>query len=213
VLGGAGVLGSWGLTEFPIATHGGLHDDDFLLATTEGTPGPGVEIRVVGLDGTEKGVGEEGELRLRGPQLFQGYANPALNDDALDEQGFLRTGDLGTVAPSGHVTITGRVKDVIIRNAENISAGEIEEILNLHPAIADVAVIGLPDPRTGERACAVVRLADGVSTLTLADLAEHCRAQGLAKQKIPEQLEVVDEVPRNAMGKIEKPALRKRYSV
>ena len=75
-----------------------------------------------------------------------------------------------------------------------------------------VAVIALPDPRTGERACAVVKLADGVTALSLADLAEHCRGLGLAKQKVPEQLEIVDEVPRNAMGKIEKPALRKRYS-
>ncbi len=211
-LGGLGVIGSWGLTEFPIATSGGFDDDDFQLATTEGVAGPGVEIRVVGIDGTEQPPGAEGELRLRGPQLFQGYANPELDLDAFDDDGFFRTGDLGTVAPTGHVTITGRVKDVIIRNAENISAGEIEDILHLHPSIVDVAVIGLPDPRTGERACAVVRLADGVTTLTLADIADHCRAQGLATQKIPEQLELVDDVPRNAMGKIEKPALRRRYA-
>jgi len=211
-LGGVGVIGSWGLTEFPIATSGSMHDTDEQMSATEGTPGPGVEIRVVGLDGLDKAPGEEGELRLRGPQMFQGYANPALDADARDEQGFFRTGDLGIVAPTGHVTITGRVKDIIIRNAENIAASEIEDILHLHPSIADVAVIGLPDPRTGERACAVVKLADGVASITLVEIGDHCRELGLARQKVPEQLEIVDEVPRNAMGKIEKPALRKRFT-
>ena len=106
------------------------------------------------------------------------------------------------------MTITGRLKDIIIRNAENISASEVEEILQRHPSIADVAVIGLPDPRTGERACAVVTLVDGVTSLTLVEVAEHCRELGLAKQKVPEQLEIVDEIPRNAMAKIQKPALQ-----
>jgi acyl-CoA synthetase (AMP-forming)/AMP-acid ligase II len=211
-LGGLGVVSSWGLTEFPTATSASVDDTPEQIETTEGRPSPGVELRVVSIDGKECGPGEEGELRLRGPHLFLGYANSELDADALDEQGFFRTGDLGVVAPTGHVTITGRLKDIIIRNAENISAGEVEEILHQHPAIADVAVIGLPDPKTGERACAVVTLADGVTSLSLVDLAEHCRALGLAKQKVPEQLEIVDEVPRNAMGKIQKPALKKQFS-
>jgi acyl-CoA synthetase (AMP-forming)/AMP-acid ligase II len=212
VLGGAGVEGAWGLTEFPVATCGNLDDSDEELAGSEGVPGPGVEIRVLNLEGLEMGPGEEGELCVRGPQMFLGYADASLNKDAFDDQGFLRTGDLGTVSESGHVTITGRVKDIIIRNAENISAAEIEEYLHLHPAIADVAVIGLPDPRTGERACAVVSLGDGYETLSLTDLAAHCREQGLATQKIPEQLEIVKVVPRNSMGKIEKAALRAAFS-
>lgn len=211
-LGGVGVIGSWGLTEFPIATSGSFSDTDEQMSATEGAAGPGIEIRVVDLDGRDQPPGGEGELRLRGPNMFLGYANPALDADALDDRGYFRTGDLGIVAPTGHVTITGRVKDIIIRNAENIAASEIEDALHLHPAIADVAVIGLPDPRTGERACAVVKLADGITSLSLVDLAEHCRELGLAKQKVPEQLEIVDEVPRNAMGKIQKPALRKRFS-
>jgi len=115
------------------------------------------------------------------------------------------------VEPSGHVRITGRSKDVIIRNAENISAQEIENVLYTHPNIADVAVIGLPDARTGERCCAVIVLADGAPTLTLADLAQHCAANGLAKQKVPEQIEFIDVLPRNAMGKILKQELRARY--
>jgi acyl-CoA synthetase (AMP-forming)/AMP-acid ligase II len=211
-LGGIGIIGSWGLTEFPIATCGAVTDTDEQIATSEGRAGPGVEVRVVGLDGLEKGPGEEGELRLRGPQMFLGYANPALNEGALDEQGYFHTGDLGIVTDTGHVLITGRVKDIIIRNAENISASEIEDALHLHPKIADVGVIALPDPKTGERACAVVKLADGVESLTLVELGDHCRELGLARQKVPEQLEIVDEVPRNAMGKIQKPELRKRFA-
>jgi acyl-CoA synthetase (AMP-forming)/AMP-acid ligase II len=211
-LGGLGVVSSWGLTEFPTATSASVDDTPEQIETTEGRASPGVELRVVGLDGRECGPGEEGELRLRGPHLFLGYANAALDADALDEQGYFRTGDLGIVARTGHVTITGRLKDIIIRNAENIAASEIEDVLHLHPAIADVAVIGLPDPRTGERACAVVVLADGVTSLSLVEIAEHCRELGLAKQKVPEQLEIVDEIPRNAMAKIQKPALKKRFA-
>ncbi len=210
-LGGLGVVGSWGLTEFPVATSGGFDDDDEQLAATEGVASPGVEIRVVALDGTECGPGEEGELRLRGPQMFAGYADPALDAGAKDELGYFRTGDLGIVGPAGHVTITGRVKDIIIRNAENISAAEIENLLHEHPGIADVAVIGVPDPRTGEKVCAVV-VAAGPDVPTLAGIASFCAERGLARQKSPERLEVVDEIPRNAMGKAEKVILRRRFA-
>jgi len=211
-LGGLGVVSSWGLTEFPTATSASVEDTREQIEQTEGRPSPGVELRVVGADGRDCAPGEEGELRLRGPHLFLGYANPELDADALDEQGYFKTGDLGVVAETGHVRITGRLKDIIIRNAENISASEVEDVLQRHPSIADVAVIGLPDPRTGERACAVVTLAEGVTTLTLVEIAEHCAELGLAKQKVPEQLEIVDEIPRNAMAKIQKPELKKRFA-
>jgi acyl-CoA synthetase (AMP-forming)/AMP-acid ligase II len=212
VLGGRGVLSSWGLTEFPIASSGAIDDPDDMLVSTEGRAAPRVEIRVRNpADGSDSPEGEPGELCLRGPQMFLGYANPALMPDAFDEQGYFRTGDLGLVLPSGHVRITGRLKDVVIRNAENISATEVEDALHSHAKIADVAVIGVPDPRTGERVCAVVRLEPGVDQLTVQDLAEHCIGLGLAKQKIPERVEIVDEVPRNPMGKIRKQELRDRY--
>ena len=211
-LGGAGVLGSWGLTEFPVATGAAPGDPDDMLAITEGRVGPGVDLKVVALDGHECGELEEGELRLRGPQTFLGYANPALATTGVDDEGFVCTGDLGVVHPGGYVQITGRVKDIIIRNAENISATEIEEHLFDHPVIHDVAVIGVPDPRTGERAVAVVQLAAGYDALTLQEVGAFCIDRGLAKWKIPEQLEIVDTIPRNGMGKIEKPALRKRYA-
>ena len=106
--------------------------------------------------------------------------------------------------------MTGRIKDAIIRNAENISALEIEEVLVTHPAVADVAVIGVPDSRTGERVCAVVVPCPGVE-LDLSSLAEHCGARGLSRHKSPERLELVDALPRNLTGKVLKADLRARY--
>ena len=206
-----GILSSWGLTEFPMATYCSTDDTDEQLAHTEGRLVPGVELRVISFEGDECGPGVEGELRLRGPQLFRGYLDASLNADALDEQGYFRTGDLGIVGPEGHVRITGRMKDVIIRNAENISAREVEEVLFGYDKVRDVAVIGVPDPKTGERCCAVVELTDPEDTLTLAELADFCRATGLTTQKIPERLELVTDMPRNAMGKIAKQELRSRF--
>jgi acyl-CoA synthetase (AMP-forming)/AMP-acid ligase II len=210
-LGGRGIVSSWGLTEFPIATYCTFDDSDEMLALTEGRASPGVDIRVVDSEERDLGPGEEGELRLKGPQMIRGYVDASLDAAAFDASGFFRTGDLGVVEPTGHVRITGRLKDVIIRNAENISAQEIENVLYTHPKIADVTVIGLPDAKTGERCCAVVVLAPGESAITLADLAQHCVDNGLAKQKIPEQIETIDLLPRNAMGKILKQELRARY--
>jgi acyl-CoA synthetase (AMP-forming)/AMP-acid ligase II len=206
---GVPMLSSWGLTEFPIVTYSTHEDSDEDLSLTEGRVVPGVELRVVDSGGHEVAPGQEGELLVKGPQAITGYVDGRLDAAAFDGRGFLRTGDLGEVGPRGHVRITGRLKDVIIRNAENISAQEIEGVLYTHPKIGDVAVIGVPDPRTGERACAVVVLADGVSSLTLNELVDYCRAQRLATQKIPERLEIVDVLPRNAMGKILKQELRK----
>ena len=208
---GVGILSSWGLTEFPVATGCTPTDTEADLAETEGRPVVGVELRVVGADGRDLPSGEEGELRVKGPQMCHGYVDAALDADAFDDRGYFRTGDLGVVGRRGHVRITGRLKDIIIRNAENLSAQEIENVLYTHPKVADVAVVGVPDHRTGERACAVVVLADGATGLTLAELADFCRAAGLANQKIPERLELVDALPRNALGKILKRELRTTF--
>jgi acyl-CoA synthetase (AMP-forming)/AMP-acid ligase II len=208
---GVPILSSWGLTEFPIITYSVPEDSDEDLSATEGRVVPGVQLRVVGANGEDLSPGNEGELVVKGPQSILGYVDSNLDADAFDSQGFFRTGDLGVVGPRGHVRITGRLKDVIIRNAENISAQEIEGIIYKHPKVNDVAVIGVPDRQTGERACAVVVPADGVDFLTLAELVEYCRDQRLAMQKIPERLEIVDELPRNSMGKILKHELRKTF--
>jgi acyl-CoA synthetase (AMP-forming)/AMP-acid ligase II len=212
VLGGVGVTSSWGLTEFPIATHCRLDDPDEVLEASEGRPVSGISLRVVGADGAAVDPGGEGELRLKGPQLFMGYVDSQLDAAAFDDEGWFRTGDLGVVDPSGAVRITGRLKDVIVRNAENISAKEVEDILYLHPQVADVAVIGLPDPRTGERCCAVIVAAPGADKVTLEKLSAHCLGLGLAQHKLPERLVLVGELPRNSMGKVLKAELRAHYA-
>jgi acyl-CoA synthetase (AMP-forming)/AMP-acid ligase II len=211
-LGGVGVVSGYGMTECPYLTWGTPEDSDHQHAVAEGRPGPGAEVVVVLADGTRAGIGEEGELRVRGPQLMLGYVDPALDAGAFDDEGFFRTGDLGSVDADGVVTVTGRIKDVIIRKMENISAREVEENLVEHAGIADVAVIGLPDPETGERACAVVVPADPAHPPALGELVAHLTARGLSIRKAPEQLEIVAELPRNAMGKIVKRDLQRRYA-
>jgi acyl-CoA synthetase (AMP-forming)/AMP-acid ligase II len=212
VLGGAGVLSGYGLTEFPVATFAAHEDPLEERISTNGRPTVGVDVRIVGPDGIDVEPGTEGEVRLRGPQMCLGYVDPSLDADAFDEQGSFRTGDLGRVDAYGSLLITGRVKDLIIRNAENLSAVEIENALCSCPGVADVAVIGVPDARTGERACAIVVPEGGATAVTLAGLAEHCRALGLASQKFPEQLELVAELPRNPQGKLLKNELRARFA-
>jgi non-ribosomal peptide synthetase component E (peptide arylation enzyme) len=209
-LGGA-ILSGYGLTECPVVAMNRVGDRDEKLAGTEGRPNPPeAEIRVVRSDGAPAAAGEEGELRLRAPQLFRGYLDASLDAEAFDAAGFFRTGDLGRVDSEGYLTITGRLKDVIIRKGENISAREIEDLLYTHPKVADAAVIGLPDPALGERCCAVVACRS--EPLGFQEMVEFLAAHQLARQKIPEQLEIVDSVPRNAAGKLEKRALRERFS-
>ena len=210
-IGGVGIVSGYGLTEAPIVVMATMEDPSDKLAHTEGRPTPGVDLIVVALDGSRAGPGVEGEIRLKGPQVIPGYLDPSLDADAFDEDGYFRSGDLGIVDPEGYVTITGRLKDVIIRHGENISAKEVEDLLYAHPAVADVAVIGLPDQRTGERACAVVAVADG-ATFDFASMGEYLREAGLRTNAIPEQLELVAAVPRNPAGKILKHTLREQFA-
>ncbi|MFD7405069.1 class I adenylate-forming enzyme family protein [Streptomyces sp. NPDC059866] len=192
----------YGMTEVPMITMGAPDDTSENLATTEGRPPDGMEIRIV-----------DGEVRLRGEAVCRGYLDPAQTAEAFDAEGFLRTGDLGHLTESGHLVLTGRLKDVIIRKGENISAKEIEDLLHRHPAVADVAVIGLPDAERGERVCAVVEQPAGAGALTLEAVTSHLRAEGLSVHKLPEQLEVVDALPRGeTLRKVLKYKLRERYS-
>ena len=206
----AGVANSWGLTEFPVATSPPPDGHQEVLDHTVGRPVPGVSVRVVDASEREVDLDEEGELRLKGPQCFLGYVDKTLDADAFDADGWFRSGDRGRIDADGNIVVTGRIKDAIIRNAENISALEIEGVLATHSGVADVAVIGVPDPRTGERVCAVVVAAPG-GDITLAELAKHCQALGLSKHKSPERLELVVELPRNLTGKVLKNELRERF--
>lgn len=207
-LGGIGLIDAWGLTECPIVSGCAVDDRDELIAYTAGRPGPGVSVRVVDPDGIDLPAGQEGELRLHAPQLFSGYVDTSLDAVALDEQGYFRTGDLGKIDGQGYLTVTGRLKDVIVRNAENISATEVESVLLQHPAVRDVAVVGLPDARTGERCCAVLVVEPGQESPDLAAVDAFCQGQGMSRHKVPEQLAFVAELPRNSMGKLQKTQIR-----
>jgi cyclohexanecarboxylate-CoA ligase len=210
-MGGVGIVSGYGLTEAPIIAMGTVRDTDEQLANTEGRAPGTTRLRAVTLEGKEAGIGEEGEIRVKAPQLMKGYLDSSLDADAFDEDGWFKTGDLGRIDAEGMVTITGRVKDIIIRNMENVSAKEVEDILFRSPAIADVAVIGVPDPRTGERVCAVVVPADPADPITFDAMVTWCRDEGLMTQKLPERLEIVEALPRNPTGKVLKFELRARF--
>lgn len=191
------VLNAYGLTECPIIASARPTDPSDKLRTTVGQPSPGVELRFV-----------DDEIRVKGPQCFLGYAGD-IDAEPFDDDGWLRTGDLGRLDEDGYLHVTGRLKDVIIRNAENISAGEVEETLLRHPEVIDVTVLGMPDARTGERVCAVVVLSPGADVGEDA-LSAHCASQDMARQKIPEQYVFADAIERNPMGKVVKDDLRRR---
>jgi non-ribosomal peptide synthetase component E (peptide arylation enzyme) len=209
---GAGILSVYGMTECPVLALGRLDDPDEQLANTEGRLNiPESELKTVKADGSLAGVGEEGELRVRAPQLFLGYVDEALNADAFDEEGFYRTGDLGFIDENDCLTISGRLKDVIIRKGENISAQEVEDLLLEHPKLADATVIGVPDEVRGEMVCAVVVPREPTEPLSLEEMVEYLRGKELMVQKIPERLETLEALPRNPSGKILKRELRKQF--
>jgi cyclohexanecarboxylate-CoA ligase len=201
----------YGSTEFPTITTTGPDDPPARRIDSDGRPIGAAEIRLVADDGTEVAPGQEGEVLARGPECCLGYLDAASTAEAFTPDGWLRTGDLGIRDAQGYLRITGRRKDIIIRKGENISAREIEDLLAAHPAVAEVAVVGLPDPAAGEIACAVLRLHGGAA-LSLADVTQHLLSGGLSRRKLPERLVVTDELPRTASGKVLKRALRDRLA-
>lgn len=210
--GGAGICSGWGLTEAPNLTMVSIHDPDAKKAGSEGRPALAeIDLRVVLEDERLAASGESGELRVRGPNVCRGHLDASLDTTAFDANGYFRTGDLGFIDADGYVVITGRRKDVIIRKGENIPAREVEDLLYTHPKVAEVAVIGLPDARTGERCCAVVVCERADEPLDFEEMQAFLRKRELMVQKIPEQLELVETLPRNATGKILKHELRARF--
>ncbi|MSW29599.1 MAG: AMP-binding protein [Actinobacteria bacterium] len=209
---GIPICHGYGMTECPMIAQSGPDDTEAQLMYTDGKPVTACEVRIVTLEGVVAAQGEDGEVRLKGPMLFKGYTDETLNKDAFDNDGWFRTGDLGHLDSDGHVVLTGRLKDVIIRKGENISAKEVEDMLYQHPKVGDVAVIGLPDRERGERVCAVVERAPGTDDLEFAEMVAYLKGSDLMVQKIPEQLEVVDELPRNqTLRKVLKQDLRDMY--
>lgn len=204
---GAKVISAWGLTENGAVTLVRPEDPADRSATSDGIPLPGIELQLRNAEGRICGVGEEGEIFVRGCSNFGGYLKrPQWNN--YDADGWFDTGDLGRLDSEGYLRISGRSKDIIIRGAENIPVVEIEAIMYKHPAVQAVAIVGYPDERLGERACAFVVTKAG-NTLDFADMQAHLKAHRVAIQYWPERLEIRDTLPSTASGKIQKFALRK----
>jgi len=203
---GAAIISAWGMSENGAVTTTKLDDGEEKATTTDGCTLPGIELRIVDAQGAGVPTGQEGQLQVRGCSNFIGYLKrPELNPN--DPDGWFDTGDLARMDTDGYIRIAGRSKDIIIRGGENIPVVEVEGLLFRHPAVAEVAIVGFPDARLGERACAFVRLREGAS-LSLADITSHLEAQRMARQYMPERLEIVAELPRTPSGKIQKFKLR-----
>lgn len=208
---GAGVPSyrCYGSSEHPTITSSLPTDPLDKRALTDGCLLPHNEIRIVDDDGKDILAGTPGEVACRGPELFVGYSEDALNVASFLPGGWFLTGDIGIVDGEGYLTITDRKKDVIIRGGENIASKEVEDVLSRHPSVDDVAVVAEPDDRLGERVCAFVTLRESAE-LSLDTVERHFSEAGVARQKTPARLEIVEEFPRTAAGKIKKFELRDR---
>ncbi len=204
------LLQGYGLTE--TAPGGTLlaPEDAHRKAGTVGKPFPYVELRVVDAHDRDTAPNEIGEILFRGPNVFAGYWNlPEATAAAFTPDGWFRTGDLGRLDAEGFLTVVDRKKDMIISGGENVYSAEVEDVLHAHPAVAEAAVIGVPDPRWGEAVRAIVVVRAGVAT-DEATLIAHCR-EHLARYKVPRSVVFTDALPRNATGKVLKRDLREQF--
>jgi non-ribosomal peptide synthetase component E (peptide arylation enzyme) len=197
----------YGSSEVPLATQGNLPEVSLDLAAETDGQALDYELRIVDDEEREVSTGVDGEVLARGPAMFLGYADEAQTREAITEDGFFRTGDIGHLTPEGALVITGRKKDLIIRGGENISAKEIEDVLHIHHAVREAAIVSMPHPRLGEGICAFL-IAKGDARPDVDEIAIFVTQSGLAKQKCPERIEWVDDLPRTASGKIRKDQLR-----
>jgi fatty-acyl-CoA synthase len=200
---------AYGQTEAsPVITQTRAEDPLVLRVETVGRPLPGVEVKLVE-PGTGRVVGdnEQGELCCRGHLVMLGYyQHPEATALAIDAEGWLHTGDLALRQPNGYYRITGRIKDLVIRGGENIYPREVEEFLFTHPAVAQAAVFGVPDPKFVEELCAWVKLKPGAA-ISGEELRQYCRGQ-LAHFKVPRYVRLVEEFPQTVSGKIQKYKMR-----
>ncbi|MGA2818200.1 MAG: cyclohexanecarboxylate-CoA ligase [Xanthobacteraceae bacterium] len=203
---GATIISAWGMTENGAVTTTKPGDPDAKAFFTDGRPLPGIEVKVVGANGNSLPPGEEGFLKVRGCSNFVGYLKrPQLYNH--DAEGWFDTGDLARADADGYIRITGRAKDIIIRGGENIPVIEIEGLLFRHPAVQSVAIVGMPDARLGERACAFVVPKPG-QRFSFDDMIRFLMEQKVTRQYMPERLEVVDALPMTPSGKVQKFKLR-----
>ena len=207
---GAAIISGWGMSENGAVTTTKVDDPEELTTNTDGCALPGMEVKVVNREGKAVPPGEEGRLLVRGCSNFVGYhKRPELGK--YDDEGWFETGDIARMDANGYIRICGRAKDIIMRGGENIPVVEVEGLLYKHPAISGVAIVGYPDQRLGERACAFVTLRDGAS-LTFEEMTDFLKAQKMAIQYIPERMEIVTELPRTPSGKIQKFKLRETFA-
>jgi acyl-CoA synthetase (AMP-forming)/AMP-acid ligase II len=204
------LMAGYGLTEAGTATGTGLDDDAEAVATTVGRARPGFEIRIADpTSGDDMPLGETGEVLLRGPSVMAGYLDdPDATARALSADGWLRTGDLGTLDEGGSLRIVGRIKDMFIVGGFNAYPAEIENLLLGHPDVRQAAVIGIPDKRLGEVGMAFVVTASG-DPAGGDEILAWCR-DNMANYKVPRAIEVLDALPLNATGKVEKLVLKAR---
>jgi non-ribosomal peptide synthetase component E (peptide arylation enzyme) len=187
----------------------GLTDDIETICNTVGRPCcPYEQIKILDEEGKELSPNKDGELITKGPGIFAGYLkNPEENKKNFTRDGFFKTGDQARIVGSGHLKITGRIKDLIIRGGENITPAQVEELLCSHPDILDAAVIGMPDQEFGEKVCAYIQPASGVK-IDPEEIKAFIEGKGTSKLLIPERFEFVDSLPMTEAGKHNKKALR-----
>jgi cyclohexanecarboxylate-CoA ligase len=199
----------YGSTEFPTLSATGPGSSPDKAAETDGHSIGAAAYRIVDDKGSDVQTGAVGELLVQGPEAMAGYQDPGDDSGAYTADGWFRTGDLATRDADGYLTIRGRIKDIIVRGGENLSATEIESLLFEHPMVSEVAIVAMPDPILVERACAfVVPSPEGRPALT--ELVAFLEARGVSKQKYPERLEIVTELPKTQSGKVQKFRLRER---
>jgi acyl-CoA synthetase (AMP-forming)/AMP-acid ligase II len=204
---GIALYKSYGLSEHPTVSSGSPTDPLEKRLGTDGRLNAGVEVRIVDDEGHELPQGQAGEILTRGPDLFIGYRDASRNAEAFTPDGWLRTGDVGTLDAEGYLSITDRKKDIIIRGGENIASREVEDLLSLMSGVRESAVVGAPDEKLGERVAAFI-VTEPDAVINLDTIAAHFRAQKVARQKTPEIVRIVSELPRNGTGKVLKPSLR-----
>lgn len=200
----------YGMSESPAHITGGMSDDWDELRSTEGRPLPGTDLLICDDDGNPAEPGVVGEILVRGPNRFLGYYRaPELNQDAISADGYFRTGDIGVVNDRGYMTFVSRKKDIIRRGGVTITPAEVEEAIRDHPKVNDVAVIGLPDPRLGERACACL-ITGPDQTINLEDITDFLQKRGVAQYLWPESVELCGEFPRTPSLKVQKNQLKQQ---
>ncbi|MCQ4079195.1 AMP-binding protein [Streptomyces sp. RB6PN25] len=209
LLPGTKILSLYGRSENLTTTTCTVHDNPERALTSDGAAQPFSDVRIVDEHGNKLTAGTEGDIAYRGPSHMLGYLNcPEETAELCTPDGYSRSGDLGTMDHHGYVRVTGRTKDIVIRGGMNISVREIEDLLTAHPAIRAAAAVGMPDQRLGERLCCYIVPTDPTSPPTLTSLKHYLHDKGVAIQKTPERLEILDTMPMTATGKIQKHLLR-----